>query len=332
MQQTELIERYVAAVLDSVPPDGRAQADRELRARIAGALEAHGSDEEKAVRQVLAGFGDPAELAVGYGGSRRSLIGPALYPSYIKLLGTLLLIIVPIVFAAVLAVNLWSPEGRGGYSLLDALEAAFQTGIMIAFWVTLVFAVLERAGVTRQLSRKDGSAWSLDALPAPAPKRQITLAESVSSLIFLVLLIGLVLWQQSHSVIHSDGEPVPLLDQALWSFWIPAFIVLIAAMIGIEVWKFAVARWTLSLVIANLVANLIFAVFVVVLLRTQQVIDPRFSQAMEEMTGTDLPGNVTAMVITVLVIGISVWDSIDCVIKYLRGRRSASAAVAETKS
>ena len=61
---------------------------------------------------------------------------------------------------------------------------------------------------------------------------------------------------------------------------------------------------------------------VIVLMRTQQVVNPAFVTALEEKTGDALPGGATGFALVLLVIGIAVWDSVDSVLKYLRGRRA----------
>jgi len=76
---SDLVDRYVAAVVKDVPPALREDAERRLRAVIAQRLAVGGSADEEAERRVLAEFGDPAELALDYGGANRCLIGPGLY-------------------------------------------------------------------------------------------------------------------------------------------------------------------------------------------------------------------------------------------------------------
>ena len=53
---------------------------------------------------------------------------------------------------------------------------------------------------------------------------------------FLVLFAAAIVWQQ-FGVIWIDGErqPIPVLDPALWSFWIPWFLGLIVLEIAFAV-------------------------------------------------------------------------------------------------
>jgi len=330
----DLIDRYLWAVAKELPEDMRDDVAGELRATIADMVEARGADadEADAVREVLVELGDPAELAARYSGKKRYLIGPAAYPLYARLLRTLMLVIVPVVLAATLIERLRSAEDDVLAGILGAVNASLLAGVMVAFWVTLVFAVLERAGVgPDQPSAEGGRAWAPDSLPPAAEKRQITLAGTIFSLVALSLLVVLVLWLRSHSVVQLftgrqwmdvDGGSIPFLDDGLWDFWMPGLVAVIAAGMAIEIWKYLSGRWTLPLVVANIVANALFAGVVLAVLGTQQVVDPAFLAAFEERTGTAFPGGVAGTALAVVVTLICVWDSIGCLLAYLRARRA----------
>ena len=74
-------------------------------------------------------------------------------------------------------------------------------------------------------------------------------------------------------------ETIPLLDPALWSFWIPYFLVLIVLemlfAIAIYAWG-----WNWWLAAANLVLNVAFTVPAVWLFTTGQLINPEALEAM----------------------------------------------------
>jgi hypothetical protein len=322
----DLIDRYVWAVAKDLPGGLRDDVARELRATIADMVDAREPQGDDSVREVLLELGDPAELALSYAGGRRYLIGPGFYPMYSRLLRLLLLIVVPIVLVVSLVAELWS--GADGYAsgVGQSLNAAFQTGVMIAFWVTLVFFIIERAGA-RPADLPGRGAWDPDALPAVAEKRQITLADAIASLVILALLIAWIPWQQSHSVFYASGEPLPFLAQDLWSFWIPAFIAIVAVSMGVEVWKYVAGRWTLPLVVVNIAVNALFVGLVVVVLATQEVVDPAWLAAFQERSGSEFPADVVGAVVLLAVLLISLWDAIDCVRKHLALRRAASAGV-----
>jgi hypothetical protein len=322
----DLIDRYVWAVAKNLPGGQRDDVARELRATIEDMVDAREPQDDDAVRHVLLELGDPAELALSYAGGRRYLIGPGLYPAYSKLLRLLLLIVVPIVLAASLVAELWDQADGYASGIAQSLNAAFQTGVMIAFWVTLVFFLIERAGAAPADAPRHGS-WDPASLPAVAEKRQITLADTIASLVVLTLLIAWIPWQQSHSVFYASGEPIPFLAEDLWSGWIPAFIAVVVVSMGIEVWKYVAGRWTLPLVVANVAVDALFAGLVVVVLATQQVVHPAFIAAFRENAGRDFPSDVVGAAVLLAVLLISLWDAVDCVRKYLARRASMAAGV-----
>ncbi|MBN2203487.1 MAG: hypothetical protein JW767_00510 [Thermoleophilia bacterium] len=323
-RSNDLVERYVWAVARRLPKQVGADVAQELHATIADMVEARGGGEE-AVREVLVELGDPAQLAAGYVTKPRHLIGPELYPTYVRLLTTLLLVIVPLVLVVTLVAELWDPVDGVPLGVLAGLQAAAQTGVMVAFGVTLVFAVLERYGVVPGAAGGRRGAWDPATLSPVGGGRQISIGGPVASIVFLSLLLGWVVWQRSHSVFHVDGEPVAFLDGALWDAWVPVFVAIVVAGIAIEVWKAVSGVWTLALVAANVAVNTAFAAFFVALLGTQRVVAPAFEGEFERLSGEQFPGGVVAFAFAAVVVGISAWDSVDCILAWRRRRREAAA-------
>jgi len=320
----DLIDRYIWAVVKDLPSDTREDVARELRATISDMVEARGPQTEVTIRAVLTELGDPAALATEYAGKKRYLIGPFLYPIYTRLLGTLLAIVVPIVFAVTLIAELWDPAEGIGPAIAAAVGGGIQTAVTMAFVITLVFGLLERAGPGREeWAVLRGRPWDPDCLPPITERRQIRLHETVTSLTFQALIVVLVLWQRTHSVLHVDGEPVPLFANRLWSVWIPLFIAVIGVMMAIEVWKYVAGRWTLTLVVANIAANLVFAGLAIALSSSGEVVNPAFIAALEDRVGGDVPMDFAVMALLVGALIVCVWDSVDGVLGYRRARRSA---------
>lgn len=319
----DLIDRYVWAVAKDLPGGQRDDVARELRATIEDMVDAREPQDDDAVREVLLELGDPAELALSYTGGRRYLIGPGLYPMYSRLLRLLLLIVVPIVLVISLVDELWYRADGSASGIAQSVNAAFQTGVMITFCVTLVFFVIERAGTGHADVARRGS-WDPASLPALSEKRQITLGDTIWSLALLTLLIAWIPWQQSHSVFHSAGGPIPFLAQDLWSGWIPAFIAVVAVSMGIEVWKYVTGRWTVPLVVANIAVDTLFAGLVVVILTTQQVVDPAWLAAFQERSGDEFPVREVGTAVLLAVLIISLLDAIGCVRKHWALRRAGA--------
>ncbi|MDF2674744.1 MAG: hypothetical protein K0R09_3012, partial [Clostridiales bacterium] len=145
------IDRYVLAVAERLPEDIREDIKNELYTNIEDMLPENPLEDD--IRIVLEKLGDPVKLANEYRGTKRYLIGPDMYDSYISVL-KLVTGIVAIVFVIVsllkAAVNPPASEGLIGMSidiLANTIGAVIEGAIQGFMWVTLVFVILERTGV-----------------------------------------------------------------------------------------------------------------------------------------------------------------------------------------
>ena len=117
MTDVTLTDRYVWAVQRSLPERQRHDIDRELRGTIADTIDGKiegGTKPAVAEREVIAELGDPYRLAAGFADRPLHLIGPALFPDYVRLLKVLYVIVLPIAAAGILLGLLLSqPESVG---------------------------------------------------------------------------------------------------------------------------------------------------------------------------------------------------------------------------
>lgn len=273
--QASMTDRYLWAVLAGVPAERRSDVRATLQdfiARAVGARVAEGQSPGDAERSVLAELGDPMRVSAQYTGRELHLIGPSVYPDYIRLLRLLLVIVVPIVGVVVGAVTALS--GADLWSVVSAgIGTAFAVGVQVAFWLTVVFALVDRYG---DRTRTAASTWDLDDLP-DLPSRRISLGGTIASVAGLAVLAWLLLWQPGYQESFDPGGPsIPILDPALDRFWIPFLVVVVLASIALEIAKYLVGRWTVSLAIANTVLSLSFAIPVLWLASTDRLLNPAF--------------------------------------------------------
>jgi hypothetical protein len=305
-----LSDRYVWGVLRAVPSSQRADLEPEVRALVADAVEARvdaGEDRTAAERAALQELGDPELLAARYTDRSLVLIGPRYYPEWRRLLTLLLPIVVPLAIIVTTAAA-WM-GGKPGTELIGvAVTSGIGVTTQLVFWVTLVFALLERSGEVPPL----GEAWSPDKLPeTPAESVRPNLVETVLSIVALGVLGGVLVWQQVAMPVTIDGTSYPIVNPALWSFWIPWFLLVIALEIGFTLVRWARGGWTWVLAAMNVVLGLAFVVPAIWLVTTGQLLDPGLVAAIEAEVGTSAWLQPTLAIGATVALVIFAWDSFD---------------------
>lgn len=312
---TTLADRYVHAATRRLPEDQRSDVAAELQAGIADRVDSllaaqPDLDRHDAERVALVELGDPDQLAAGYSGARRHLIGPDHYPAYVKVLTAVLVTALPSAVAVIAVIDALS-----GSSALQVLGRsawmAFTIAIHICFWVTLTFVLVERSSDPSSASRSPSTQWSPDHLPQLPRGSRASLGEAVTSVVWLAFVGAAIVWQQVRPPVRGDGERLPVLDADLWSFWLPLVLVLLVAEMGMEVVKYrAGQRWSRRFAAANTALGLVFAAPLVYLAAQGRLLDPRaVEQVQEGWSGFD-PGVVHTLVIVGSLL-IWVWDSVE---------------------
>lgn len=326
-----LTDRYIFAATRGVPEKSRDDLRAELEASIDDAIDARvgaGETRDAAERAVLTDMGDPDRLAAGYTERPAHLIGPRYYFEWLRLLKLLLWIVLPFAALGISLGQVLSGADVGGV-IGAAVVGTMTTAVHIGFWVTLVFAILERSDGDSALERgrmtKDGpwAAWTLDRLPDIRPKGLGT-GELVASLVFLAITAVAVLWDRAIGFVWVDGQAVSILDPGIWPWWIVGLFVLLAAEVVFAVVLYRARRWTPGLAVVNTLLALVFAVPVIWLLLTGQLVNPDFFPG--NLPGVE-PSHVrdVGIVLAFVIGGIALWDIIDGILKTYRSGRSAPA-------
>ncbi len=309
-----LSERYVHAATRRLPEDQRADVADELRGSIGDRVDAllderPGLTPEQAEYDALAELGEPEQLAAGYSGRALRLIGPELFPWYARVLRTVLLVAVPaatIVTATVDALG----GGNVGSVVGTATWTAYNVGIQSAFWVTLTFALVDRNLPDADARASLGAAWTPDRLPELPRTDHGMLSDLIASLVFLWLLGAALVWQQVNPPVEYDGRDVPLLDPDLWSFWLPAVLVLLVAEMVFEVVKYRAGGWSIGLAAANTILGALFVAPLAYLLATDRLLNPdAVAGIAEHWPGFD--AEVASTVTLVALILIWLWEAVD---------------------
>ncbi|WCN83646.1 permease prefix domain 1-containing protein [Micromonospora sp. LH3U1] len=309
-----LTDRYLAATLRSVPSPRRDEIATELRASIEDMVEDRtggGQDATAAEREVLTELGNPDLLAARYADRRLQLIGPTYYLVWLRLLKLLLSLIPAIVGTVVLVVDV--ADGKGFGAIGPAIVVAMQVAVQIAFWLTLTFALIDRSQTTAGLPE-----WTVDQLPDVPAHRDVSLADTIASVAMLVLTIGYLPFQHYQSWVHeTDGGNIPILDPALWSFWLPALMAVLLAEVVFEIVKYRIGRWTWNLFGVKALLNLAFAVPLVWLVLSDRLLNPALGERLSWLAEGD-NRNTLGAAIAVGAAVVMVWELIDTATKTRR--------------
>ena len=313
-----LTERYIGATIRSLRPDAQADVRAELEASIADAVEARieqGETPDDAERAVLTELGDPGILAAGYADRPLHLIGPRYYLTWWRLL-KLLLLIVPACAAVGVAIAQLIDGASVGEVIGAVIGITLSVVVHLCFWVTLVFAVLERTGADT------GERWNVDQLPVPT-ENGAARSDMIASIVLLLLGIGAVLWDATRGFFPTGGDPIAILNPGLWPWGMTAFLGLIVAETLLSVAVYARRRWTFGLAVVNTVLAVAFAVWAVTLLVRGELLNPEFLQFAFADNGVEPDTmRVLAVITGVCLVAFPVWDIIDGWMKAWRARRS----------
>ncbi|MEN2768965.1 HAAS signaling domain-containing protein [Ornithinibacillus xuwenensis] len=329
----EMIDRYIYAVMQKLPSSQREDIAVELRGLIEDMLEERSNGEAytaEAIEEVLKELGSPREMAQKYRGTKRYLISPELFDSYVIVL-KIVLISMTLSLIAVFAIeSIINPV-----DILDRfieLIVSLVTATPQAFgWVTLVFALVDYSGGFKTEDLKLDKGWSPSKLqPIPHPKKQIKRSEPIVAIVFYVLLMVLFAFSSNFFGVYrfDDGElirVVPFLNEVSFPQYLPFVLLLLAIFIVKECLKLISAKWTFKLVAYTAIINLFAMVVVYFMITGQAFWNPNF---MEELVqsgivtsgsegyniAAEIWENTTRAIVILLLIGL-VWDIVAGLIK-----------------
>lgn len=313
---TDMTERYILATIAGLPADIQDDLRAELTASIMDATDARieqGEDPDAAERSVLTELGDPTLLAAGYADRPLHLIGPRYYLTWRHLL-RLLLWIVPACAVVGVAIGQALVHASIGTLIGQSIAVGISAAVHVAFWLTVVFAILERTGA------ETGTPWHLDQLPEPRTSSSAR-SDGIAWLVFAGIGIGAILWDQLHGAARIDGEALSALDPGLWPGWMLALFVLIALEVLLAVGLVLRRRWSARVALAKTVLAVLWASWALSLIGRDQLVNPTFVDVALRANGVEADTlRVLAVILAVSILGGSIWTSID---GWLKARRDA---------
>ncbi|WIV12457.1 hypothetical protein [Proteiniborus sp. MB09-C3] len=327
----KLIDRYIYAVTEHFPADSRDDVDKELRANIEDMLPDNATEDD--VRIILEKLGSPIKLADEYCQTKRYLIGPSLYDSYVSVLKLVLGIVAAVLVSISLLDMVFTPSGNTGLFeistsgfvnifvdvFVNIIVSAIQ-GITQAFlWVTLTFIILERTRINEGNLPFANKKWSIDDLPSlPIPdKKKISRGETIFSMSCTVFFTALFCLKPELIGWYTKGSDGLILHEPLivverLQYYIPIIMLLAIVQLCIFVYKFIVMRWNLPLAIANAIHNIASSVLVYVMVGDTTLFNHRLAANITEHAGASASKVILTLAprFVIIFIGICIWDSI----------------------
>lgn len=263
---SSLTDRYVHAVTIHLPEEQRADIARELRATVedAAAAAPPGTDPVQAERQALLDLGHPVTLADSYRGEGRALIGPRLYPAWLRTLRTLLWVVPTLVASLLLVIG--ALDGQSVIEILGgALSGAFWAAVQVAFWVTIGFVVAERSGAgvdeLEALTLGTTADWTPEDLPEPR-RRQVSWGDAIGSVLSNAFLLALLLLPGRIGGRVEGLEWGQIFTDSAYALrWVMAAGMAVGLVASISV--LTRGRWTWPMAGLNLLGGLLFTAPVV---------------------------------------------------------------------
>ncbi len=264
------IDRYLAAATRWLPADERDEVGADLRERLEDLADRHratGLDDAGAEEAAVRELGDPSQVAAQYRDRPLQLIGPEVFPAWWRML-LRLLAAVPLPVGVVVALATAAGGGGVGTAVTTGLGTAWNVGLQVAFWTTLAFALVEHGR-----GRAGCGEWDPAGLPS-LRRHDVALADTLATVAVSLVLAGLLVWQSVYSPL-DDG--VSLIDPALWSWWIPLVLALLAAEAAVGVAAYRRGRWTPPLAALRTLVAVAFAAPTTWLLLEGALLDPALS-------------------------------------------------------
>lgn len=260
----KLIDLYIDELRQYLPPKNREDVLQEIRSTLMDMVEDRtpsGQDapSDDIIKAVLKEYGAPRAVARQYN-RHQYLIGPRLYPTYLKVLRIALPIVAAVslvvFFAALISLN--SMESGMLETVFTRFAGIFSSLFTAAMIITFIFAVLERT--TPEDWRLDSpEEWAPDDLlkreaveriNIPGVAVEITMA--VAFIVFLNFFLG---WAGIYYLTADGFRSAPLLTDLFVQFvpWITAFTIMD---ILLNLYLIRSGQWDKAASIAKIVINL----------------------------------------------------------------------------
>lgn len=305
-----IIEIYIQEVTRRLPEKSREDIGLELRSTIEDMLPDDYTEEN--VKVVLEKLGNPVTLASRYRDRPMHLIGPRYFDIYVSLLKMIIPIATVIAIISMIAEYFISYSGEEAVinvvlSVLgEGIARIFDVGLNVFFWLTLVFAIIERTDKEKDTQPLTTAfkKWTPDDLkniPNISKKRAISKVEVFGSLMWTTIWATLYFYANHLvGVYEGNGERLEFVTpvfnpEILLSYWLIVLVV-IGLDIALALYQLIKCQWTKKMAIFNAVNELIATIVFIVILSNPNLIHPKFLTYMTDLFSMT-EGQLTAWIV-----------------------------------
>jgi len=325
-----LKERYIYAVVRHLPKKMQADVEQELETLISDMIEerfSNATPSEENVKSVLAELGNPDDLAVKYlGDEGKALISGIYFVNYKRILLFVLPLLAAIVFGANFLSGIFivganpSPGRILNLLVTQPIGSVVQMAISAFALITVIFVIAER-------KKADWFSHTLDELPeVPGKNEKIGLGTPIAELIVVAIGMAAFVWfpQIIGGYFADAGGWIPVFNiEVLHSLWIPLTIGA-AFCVGWAIMSLVEGRYSIRIVAATAVTNVVVAICAGIVLFNPNLINPAFveeiSILVNDYAAARIFENLNLYVFGIILI-VLIAETASVVWKAVRGRR-----------
>ncbi|QBP42871.1 hypothetical protein E2636_17755 [Paenisporosarcina antarctica] len=276
----KLIDLYIQEVTRRLPEELREDIALELRSTIEDMLPEEPSEED--VKVILSQLGNPAILANGYLDRPMHLIGPKYFDVYTSLLKIIIPITLTISLITLIGKTIVTSTGEEAlYSIIFSIvsKGIWQlliTGMQTAFWITLIFAIIERTDKVRDnipltMNFKKWTPDDLKNISYIPKKKAITKIHVFGSFLWTAIWASVYFNASSlFGIYESQSDGFKFISSAfnqevLFSYW-PLVTLVIVLEVAFAIYKGFARQWTKKVAVVNaLLQTTILVAFIVII-------------------------------------------------------------------
>ena len=292
-----MIDLYIQEVTRRLPEKNREDIALELRSTIGDMLPDDYTEEE--VKSALEKMGNPAILASGYLDRPMHLIGPRYFDIYLNLLKLILPIAAVISLISMIANTIISYSGEQAILnvLLDSIGLGIwgivSTGIQVFFWLTVVFAIIERTDHKNSQTPltpcfKEWTPDDLNNLPYIPKEKAISKVEVFLGLLWTAIWASVYFNAASLLGVYEKGSNglefvMPTFNQeVLLSYW-PLVVIVIGLEMAVASYKLLKGQWNKKVAALNMVMHGVSSIVFIVIISNNQLFNPAFVTYMTDL-------------------------------------------------